>query len=325
MARDKLTAILFVVFKVKINKKGLLIVAAGSLSACLLGIVFLYGLNTSFQEEVDDGYNAIYSHLFIDPSMNGVAEVKRNVSYCNTTSTLQRLDVYTPKKSDAARPVVVYIHGGGWSSGDKANPFVTEYGAEIVRNDMAFISINYRLAPQDIYPAQNQDVDCALSYIVTHSSELNIDASKLAVIGDSAGGELASMAALTSPSKSVIRAVVDFYGPADIWAQINRTPRPDVWAINYIGSATDEATAKQASPAYVTLTGAPPFLIMHGTNDKTVHYDQSSNFAAQLKSAGADVTLVPVQNASHYFSAKSQPTIKQVEIQMISFLKQHLL
>ena len=284
----------------------------------------LYRVNDSFREEVDDIHSETYSNLFIDPTMNGMAEVKRNIPYCNTTSSFQKLDVYTPNKSETPRPVVVYIHGGGWSTGDKSNPFVVDYGAEIVKNNMAFISINYRLAPKEVYPAQNQDVDCALAYIITHANELHVDVSKLALIGDSAGSELAAMAALTSPSKSIIRAVIDCYGPADIWAQITRKPRADQWAINYIGSKTNESLAKKASPLYATLEGAPPFLIMHGTNDATVHYDQSLNFATKLTAAGVDVTLVPVKNANHYFSGKSQPTINQIEAQMIAFLKQHL-
>lgn len=312
--------------KRKLSKKRILVLSLGTfLVACAVTLILSYRFNNGFREEVDDIYNSVYSNVFIDPTMNSVADVKRNIPYCNTISNFQKLDVYTPKQSDTPRPVVVYIHGGGWSTGDKANPFVVDYGAEIVRNGMAFISINYRLAPKAVYPAQNQDVDCALAYISTHAHELNVDASKLALLGDSAGGELAAMAALTSPSKSAVRAVVNFYGPSDIWAQITRKPRPDQWAINYIGSATNETLAKQASPAYAKLEGAPPFLIMHGTNDKTVHYDQSSSFATKLTAAGVDVTLVPVQNANHYFSTKSQPTINQLETQMVAFLKQHLL
>lgn len=285
----------------------------------------LYRLNPAFREEVDDLHNATYSNLFIDPMMNGVAEVKHNVPYCNTASNFQKLDVYTPTQGETPRPVVVYIHGGGWSTGDKANPFVVDYGTEIVKNNLAFISINYRLAPKAVYPAQNQDVNCALAYIIAHARELNVDATKVALLGDSAGAELAAMAAPTSPSKSVVRAVIDCYGPSDIWAQITRKPRADHWAVNYIGSKTDESLAKKASPAYAVLKGAPPFLILHGTNDETVHYDQSSSFATELKGAGVDATLVPVQNADHYFSAKSQPTINQIEAQIVAFLKQHLM
>lgn len=304
--------------------KRIVLISASALFLCILTPILLYTFNDGFREAINDLRHTTYSNLVIEPTMNDVATIRSNIPYCNGTSKFQKLDVYTPKQSNDARPAVVYIHGGGWSSGDKSNPFVVDYGAELVHSNIVFISINYRLAPKAVYPAQNQDVDCALAYILAHSSELHVDASKIALMGDSAGAELAAMAALTSANKAAIRAVVDFYGPADIWAQITRKPRADQWAINYIGSATNQALARQASPAFADLTGAPPFLIMHGTDDQTVHYDQSTNFAQLLRAAGDDVTLVPVQHANHYFSKKSSPNINDIEAQMISFLKQHL-
>lgn len=300
----------------------LIIIAAVLLS--VMAFLFVYRFNDQFQEFVDDAYYATYYTFSVDPTINTVADSNRNVAYCDTTSNFQKLDVYTPKRSDSPRPVVIYIHGGGWSTGDKSNPFVVEYGPEIVKNDLAFISINYRLAPRIVFPAQNEDVNCALSYIKTHAQELNVDASKIALLGDSAGGQLAAMAALTSPDRGRVRAVAEFYSPSDIWAQITRIPKPDQWAINYIGSTTDEATAQQASPLYQPLAGAPPFLLIHGTDDQTVHYDQSAYFAAKLKAAKVNVTLVSVQHANHYVGAKSSPTSKQVKTQTVEFFKQYL-
>jgi len=311
--------------KRKFSKHHLLLLIAGSLVVIAVTLLSLYKFNATFRDAVEDAYRASYYGTFVDPTMNGVADVKRNVEYCHSDDTFQKMDVYTPKHSDEAKPAVVYIHGGGWSSGDKANPFVVDYGAEIVRNNFAFISINYRLAPKSAYPTQNQDVDCALAYIVAHADELHINVSKLALIGDSAGGQLAAMAALTSPSKANVKAVIDFYGPADIWVQVTRKPRADKWAIDYVGGATNEKKAHQASPLYANLSGAPAFLIMHGTNDKTVNYDQSVKFAAKLKAANVDVTLVPVANANHYFSSTSKPTIDVIKADVVDFLQQHIL
>ena len=301
-----------------------LLLTIGALFAIAATSLTLYTWNPSFRDAVDDIYSTGYYGVFVDPMMNGVADVRRNVAYCGTDSSFQELDVYTPKHQDRARPAVVYIHGGGWSTGDKANPFVASYGTDIVKHDFAFVSVNYRLAPQSIYPAQNQDVDCALAYIVAHADELRIDVTKIALIGDSAGGQLAAMAALTSPSKSHVRAVVSFYGPADVWVQITRKPRADKWAVNYIGSANNEIRARQASPLYANLAGAPPFLIVHGVNDQTVRYDQAVTFTAKLKAANVDVTLLPVQNANHYFSSKSRPDIGTVTTRVVDFLKQHI-
>ncbi len=307
-----------------LSKKQFIQASVASLGLIIFGLIFLYVFLPSFKEDIHDLYYSAYYDFVIDPNLSTVADKKANLSYCGTSDRMQKLDVYVPKNLDKAVPVVVYIHGGGWISGDKSNPFVTDYGAEIVKNGFAFVSINYRLAPHFTYPAQNEDVNCAISYLNTNAKALNINTAQLAVMGDSAGGQLASMAALTSPYKTQIKAVVDFYGPADIWAQVTRKPTPDKWAINYLGTANNENLARQASPMFADLKGSPPFLILHGQNDQTVYYAQSVNFEAKLKAAGVDATLVGVKNAGHYFTDKSQPSISSIESQMIVFLNKHL-
>lgn len=307
-----------------ISRKQISLAVAIVLGLFLLLTVLLYLFYPSFQEDVNDLYYSTYDNFVIDPSMATVADKKANLSYCGGVNHMQKMDVYTPKNIDKVVPVVMYIHGGGWIGGDKSNPFVADYGAEIVKRGMAFVSVNYRLAPQFTYPAQNEDIDCAIAYLNSKAAILNIDMTKFAVMGDSAGGQLASMAALTSPYKKQIKAVVDFYGPADIWAQVTRKPQPDKWAINYLGSATDESLARRASPLFANLRGAPPFLIFHGMNDRTVYYVQSVNFEARLKAAGVDAMLVGVKDAGHYFTAKSQPNLNSIEAQMIAFLDKYL-
>lgn len=283
-----------------------------------------YSMNESFKEEVDEIYYSLFSKLLVDPQMNVVADKEQNIQYCNTSSRLQQLDVYTPKSVERAAPVIMYIHGGGWGGGDKINDIVTDYGAEIVKNNMALVSVNYRFAPASTYPAQSNDIECAITYLKAHASELHIDMTRMGMFGDSAGGQLASMAAFNSPNKQLIKAVVEFYGTSDMWAQITRKPRPDKEAIHYVGSATNETLAKAASPLYANHAGVPPFLLFHGLNDKTIHYDTTVKYAEKLKQDGVDVTLVGVQNANHHFSAKSNPDQNAIEAQVIVFLKKYL-
>jgi len=306
------------------SKKQILPAVAAIFGLMVLVATVLYVFYPSFKEDVNGLYYSTYDNFVIDPSLTVVADKKANLSYCGNSDRMQKMDVYTPKNLDRAAPVVMYIHGGGWIGGDKSNPFVADYGAEIVKHGMAFISVNYRLAPQFTYPAQNEDIDCAISYLNVNAKTLNIDMTRLAIMGDSAGGQLASMSALTSPHKKQIKAVVDFYGPADVWAQVTRKPTPDKWAINYLGTANDETLARKASPMFANLAGAPPFLILHGMNDRTVYYAQSVNFEARLKAAGVDATLVGVKNAGHYFTTQSQPSLNDIEAQMIAFLNRHL-
>ena len=306
------------------SKKQILLMAVAIFGLVIMVAVLLYVFYPSFKEDVDNLYYSTYYNFVIDPGLTSVANKKANLLYCDKSDRMQKMDVYTPKNLDKAAPVVMYIHGGGWIGGDKSNPFVADYGAEIVKHNMAFISVNYRLAPQFTYPAQNEDIDCAISYLNANTKTLKIDMARVALMGDSAGGQLASMVALTSQYKKQIKAVVDFYGPADVWAQVTRKPTPDKWAINYLGTANNEPLARRASPMFASLAGAPPFLIFHGINDRTVYYAQSVNFEAKLKAAGVDATLVGVKNAGHYFTDQSQPSISAVEAQMITFLNKNL-
>lgn len=300
----------------------MVLVVAGVL---IFGATLAYFTYNPWREEIDEIYSTVYLKLFVDPAMNAVATKQSNIAYCGTQTRLQRLDLYRPKNIDTPAPVVMYIHGGGWTGGDKVDGIVASYGTELVRNGMALVSINYRFAPAATYPAQNQDVECALTYLTAHAAELHVDMTKVGLFGDSAGGQLAAMTAFESPHKSQIKAVTEFYAPSDILAQINRKPRSDTSAIKYIGTPVNEALARQASPLYANHDGAPPFLIFHGTNDHTVHYDQSVRYVKKLQEADVNVTLKPVAHADHYFGLKSSPNRDAIEKEVVTFFKKYLL
>ncbi len=304
-------------------------IAAGV--ALLLGLGLLAFVTIKpFREEVDELYYTLYSEYLIDPTLDSLSTKYKNIAYCNSTSRFQKFDVYTPKRANKPVPAVVYIHGGGWAVGDKVNNNVNIYGTDILANDMALVSINYRLAPTYKYPTQNSDALCALNYLQLHAADFNIDPGSLGIWGDSAGGQLAAMTALSPQSKrsQTIKAVVEFYGTADLWGQINRkvngVSKPDKRVIAYLGSSTNKTLANQASPVFANLAGAPPFLLFHGTNDTTVPFDQSLAFSQKLNDSGDEVTLRPVQHANHNFSAVSQPTAKQISNEMVQFFKSKL-
>lgn len=298
-------------------------------STALLGIgLVLFITVKPFREKIDDLYYEAYAARYVNPTLEQLTTKRGNIAYCGSSSSrFQKLDIYIPKHVRGPMPAVVYIHGGGWAVGDKASTKLTEYGTGIVRNKMVLISINYRLAPTYTFPAQNRDVACALSYLKSHGTEYKIDTNNIGLWGDSAGGQLAAMTALDPQYKRSVAAVVEFYGTADLWAQIKRTPKADRRAIAYIGSATDRRLAERASPLYVApgnLAGAPAFLLVHGVNDKTVAYSQSVAMEKQLRAAGVEVYLRSVRNADHNFSIHSQPTAAEIETEMVQFFKRHL-
>lgn len=300
-----------------------LTITAAVAAAVCLAMLAAFLFVKPFREALDNLYYELYSAFYVEPAVDDVASVRRNVAYCDTSSRFQKLDVYIPYNSTGPVPAVVYIHGGGWSVGDKIGARIRTQGVEILRNKMALVSINYRLAPQATYPAQNQDVACALDYIRENGQNLGIDSENIGLWGDSAGGQLAAMAALDPQFKPFIKGVVEFYGTGDVWAQISHKPKADKWAVAYIGTANDKAKAMQASPVNANLVGAPPFLLFHGTDDHVVPYNQSVTFQQRLQAAGVDATLQTVKHANHNFDKDSRPTEDQIMSDLIAFFQKH--
>lgn len=285
----------------------------------------VYASSAGLREQADDWYFAIYARLYVDAPLTELAVKHANLAYCRTSSRFQKLDLYVPKRAAARPPIVVYIHGGGWSVGDKSSSLVAYYGQPVIDHGVALASINYRLAPHNTYPVQNQDVACAIRYLQDNAATYGLDGSRIALFGDSAGGQLAAMAAFDPQFKPIIKAVVQFYSPSDLWVQVNHKPHPDKRVVAYLGSATNPALAKQASPLYHVPDDPPPFLLFHGTNDQTVPYSQSVDFAEALTLAGGQAKLVAVHNANHYIGSYSQPNRAAVRRQMTDFLTNALL
>jgi acetyl esterase/lipase len=278
----------------------------------------------AFREELDELYYKVYAKLYVDAPLTQVAIKKANIPYCGTTSRFQKLDLYLPHHTLAAAPLVVYIHGGGWSVGDKSSSLLAYYGQSIVQRGFALASVNYRLAPHVIYPTQNNDVACAVSYLRDHAAEYGINSGRIGLIGDSAGGQLAALTAFNPEFAPNIKAVVQFYSPADLWVQVTRKPHIDKRVIAYLGSSANQKLARQASPLYAPVNNPPPFLLFHGTNDQTVAYSQSVAFAARLRAVGGQAVLQPVHNANHNFSANSSPTAAQIRTTTADFFEAHL-
>src|SRR5262245_6137695 len=124
-------------------------------------------------------------------------EVQRDVTYCTVDGVELKMDIYFPKNSTGATPLVIFIHGGGWSKGDKARGHgLTEF-PPLLAAGFTVASLNYRLAPEYQFPAMLEDVKCAVRSFRAHASEYNIDPNRIGVWGTSAGAHLASMIGLT--------------------------------------------------------------------------------------------------------------------------------
>ena len=148
------------------------------------------------------------------------------VPYVDGGGPQQQLDLYIPTEGKNM-PLVVYVHGGGLEHGDKAGDILNTGNLQLLWEGYAMASINYRLAPAAIWPAQIQDCKAAIRWLKAHAHQYGYDPNRIAVIGESAGGHLVAMLGTTSGSKtfdvgenldssSDVTCVVDLFGVADI-------------------------------------------------------------------------------------------------------------
>jgi acetyl esterase/lipase len=238
-----------------------------------------------------------------------------NVAYVPEGSSNQRLDVYLPESGDGPFPTILAIHGGGFTAMDKL--LYREIAGHFTGLGYAFLSANYRLAPAFSYPAQVEDVFCALAWAHANSTTYGIDDERIFVLGDSAGGYLAAMLGTIDtpsdyrgncphalPASDWIEGVVVFYGFYD-FTSIDGYPKLDrEQALQpYWGAEYDEipvGTLAEMSPMSWVDGTEPPFLLIHGMSDDTVPSQMSEEFAAALEKAGVDVELLLLE-ADHAF------------------------
>lgn len=205
------------------------------------------------------------------------------------------LDLYSPQKLAHAAPCLIFIHGGGWSSGDKKD--YAYYAVRFAQRGYVVASVGYRFVQEAKMPACIEDVKCAVRYLRSHAAEYNIDPEKLAAIGGSAGGHLSLMLGLAPDQpalegqggwagvSSKVAAVVDLYGPTDLTLPLARTNRT---VTNAIGKSYEEAPQmyEMISPITYLTPNAPPILILQGNIDHIVPVSQSDLLAEKLKRMG---------------------------------------
>ncbi|MCJ1702254.1 alpha/beta hydrolase [Rathayibacter sp. VKM Ac-2926] len=229
-------------------------------------------------------------------------------------ATGQALDVCSPvdAAAGAALPAVLVVHGGSWTRGDKADPNWRPLCQWLASEGFVAVSVNYRLAPADVFPAQIEDVSAALDWILepVQTERFGIDPSRVAAFGGSAGGNLVSLLgtddALTADDAGTSRlaAVVDLSGPADLTAAglADDDPIVGVGAAvrGYLDCADLDgcAAAEEASPITHVDGSEPPFLIAHSAGER-VALSQSQDFAEALDAAGASVDFVLVPGTRH--------------------------
>lgn len=254
--------------------------------------------------------------------------VERNVVTCSPAGTQQAMDVYYPA-SAGPWPAVVFVHGGGWTAGDKAQ--VPPEVAALQAEGFLVASVNYRLAPAHPFPAQIEDVACAVRFLRAHAATFNLDPARVGAMGSSAGGHLVGLLGTSDPSSGWavgeyleqsgrVQAVADFFGPADLTVPF----AGNLVSNNAIFGGVDPA---EASPVTHATPDDPPFLLVHGRNDTLVPLSQSELLLAALQEQGVPAELLVVENAGHGLTPAGgapTPSRQQVVEQVVAFFRSAL-
>ena len=229
----------------------------------------------------------------------------KKVSYGSDTS--QNMDVYIPAGRDSVNTkVILFIHGGSWSSGDK-----TEFNEAIdsIRNRLnnyAIFNMNYRLAfnGKNRFPSQIEDIQSALAFISSKAVEYRVNPNKICLIGASAGAHLALLQAYKNNSNGKIKAVVDLFGPTDLTDLYNHHPFPEASKpilFNLMGTtpASNPTAYINASPVNFVSAQSVPTQIFHGNSDIVVPISQSYNLKTALEANNVKVEMTVYQGEGH--------------------------
>ncbi len=234
------------------------------------------------------------------------AAVQTDIEYGVAAGESLRLDAAVPD-GPGPFPAVILVHGGGWNAGDKSGGPKKGYMAPmqepLSQGGFAWFSINYRLAPKFHYPAPVEDVETAIRWVKAHAAEYHVDPRRIALAGESAGGHLVALVAVRANDSTRVAAVVSFYGMFDMVAETKHRGTLSPSFAGLLGRNTlDDQTLTMlhdiSSINYVK-PGLPPFLLLHGTADASVSYQQSVDMLARLRAAGVPSELITIKGGPH--------------------------
>ncbi len=267
----------------------------------VLGLVLIANSLTSAQTRLMENsrWQKKYSKLY---------DAHIDIVY-HTIDTIQvKLDLYTPKDKKEKTPVLMYMHGGGWSKGTKDS--MTSQLSHYMASNFAIVNVNYRLFNQGLAPAAVIDCRCALAWIYENADKYNFDVSKIVISGGSAGGHLALITGML-PAKSEfdtecgykgdlkVAAIVNFYGIADVKDILSGENRKG-YAVRWLGDQPNkEKIADKVSAINYIRKDLPPTFTVHGDADPTVPYQHAVRMQKALTDAGVVNEFMTIPGGQH--------------------------
>ncbi|MDJ0678853.1 MAG: alpha/beta hydrolase [Xenococcaceae cyanobacterium MO_167.B52] len=232
--------------------------------------------------------------------------IERGITFASPDQVSLKLNLYQPKKK-GKYPGLMILYGGAWTAGSPNS--YEKFSCYMAGQGYSVIAIDYRHAPQYKFPAQIEDVEAAWQYIQDHGDKWGVDLERMAVIGRSAGGHLATLAAYKD-NGIPFRAVVNYYAPTDLIAGYYDPPFPNPIRTHtilhkFLGGTPEELPAlyKQASLNSYIRPILPPSLLIYGSRDHIVKAKFGRQFYSQLREASNLAVWLEIPWAEHAFDA----------------------
>ncbi|MEU4340366.1 alpha/beta hydrolase [Nocardia sp. NPDC023852] len=260
------------------------------------------------------GVSLSWSEFFPTPTPPSPTETR---TYQRIENQDLHADIYRPQVPAPSRAALLYVHGGGWNSGARSDS--AQWFEWLAQQGITVFSIDYRLAPPPRWQDAVGDVKCALGWIRSQAADYDIAPSNVSIAGDSAGGQLALMAAYTvedrqfPPSCAVpeapVRSVMGWYAPTDLPSLITHTRLPNSlqqYLGDYLGTdnATQPARIAQISPISHVRTGLPPTLLVQGDIDRMIPNTQAPALVDRLHAVNVPAEAVVIPWVDHNFTGQ---------------------
>jgi alpha-L-fucosidase 2 len=236
--------------------------------------------------------------------------IQKDIVYKRIGNLSLKLDIRIPD-GKGPFPTVIYVHGGGLRTGSKSGNEIKLIGNDLLKADYSIISIDYRLYPQAHFPDPVSDVESAIRYVKENAQKLKVDLKRIVLMGGSSGGYLISFVAASGLRDNQVSAVVPLWGVYDYPARYEKEMKDRkfvndslFWRDFFNVKENDPKELffdrmKKGSTINMIKKGMPPFLLVHGTSDSTVHYLQAVRFQNKMKELGNNCELITVKGASH--------------------------
>jgi acetyl esterase len=265
---------------------------------------------------------------------------QKDVEYARPGGKPVLLDLHIPD-GPGPFPAAILVHGGGFDEGSKSTN-VRPLFEPLANAGFAWFSIDYRMAPEFRFPQASDDMNSAIRWVKANAAKYHVDASKIAIIGESAGGFLVNYTGTHETPATRVAAVVDFYGPVDyVKLAEQRRDHPELFnmasiskhmadggGIKFLGAdqldAAGVAKLRAVAPILAVHKGMAPFLCIHGTKDDQVSYDQSTAMCDAMHKAGAKCELITIEGAGHGMSGWRAPEMQHWKPEMIAWLQKTL-